>query len=91
MKKIFLILISAMLVVASCTTTDFEEAYPDPSKINVSTVEKQFSGMMYTNREYVVPSYWNYFVVYRITANRYTQAIGWVNATNQYVPGGGAV
>jgi hypothetical protein len=91
MKKIFLILISAMLVVASCNTTDFEEAYPDPSKINVSTVEKQFSGMMYTNREYVIPSYWNYFVVYRITANRYTQAIGWVNATNQYVPGGGAV
>jgi hypothetical protein len=30
-------------------------------------------------------------VVYRITANRYTQAIGWVNATNQYVTGGGAV
>ena len=91
MKKIFLILISAMLVVSACNTTDFEEAYPDPSKINVSTVEKQFSGMIYTNREYVVPSYWNYFVVYRITANRYTQATGWVNATNQYVPGGGAV
>ena len=91
MKKIFLILISAMLVVSSCTTTDFEEAYPNPAKINVSTVEKQFAGMIYTNREYVVPSYWNYFVIYRITANRYTQATGWVNATNQYVPGGGAV
>ena len=80
-----------MLVVSACNTTDFEDAYPDPSKINVSTVEKQFSGMIYTNRDYVVPSYWNYFVVYRITANRYTQTTGWVNATNQYAPGGGAV
>ena len=91
MKNIFLILISAMLVVTACTTTDFEEAYPDPSKISQSTVEKQFAGMIYTNRDYVVPSYWNYFVIYRITANRYTQSTGWVNATNQYVPGGGAV
>jgi hypothetical protein len=91
MKKIFLILISAMLVITSCDKTDFEEAYPNPAKISVSTVEKQFAGMIYTNREYVVPSYWNYFVVYRITANRYTQTTGWVNATNQYVPGSGAV
>lgn len=91
MKKIFLILISAMLVVSACTTTDFEDAYPDPSKINVSTVEKQFAGMIYTNREYVVPSYWNYFVIHRITTNRYTQAIGWINTTNQYVPGGAAI
>jgi hypothetical protein len=91
MKKIFLILISAMLVFTSCDKTDFEEAYPNPAKISVSTVEKQFAGMIYTNREYVVPSYWNYFVVYRITANRYTQTTGWVNATNQYVPGSGAV
>ncbi len=91
MKKIFLILISAMLVITACDKTDFEEAYPNPAKISVSTVEKQFAGMIYTNREYVVPSYWNYFVIYRITANRYTQATGWVNATNQYVPGSGAV
>jgi len=91
MNKIFIILISAMMVVTACSKSDFEEAYPDPSKLSVSTVEKQFSGFIQTNREYVIPSYWNYFVVYRITANRYTQATGWVNATNQYMPGGGAV
>ena len=91
MNKIFIILISAMMVVTACSKTDFEEAYPDPSKLSVSTVEKQFSGFLQTNRDYVIPSYWNYFVVYRITANRYTQATGWVNATNQYFPGGGAV
>ena len=36
MKKIFLILISAMLVITSCDKTDFEEAYPNPAKISVS-------------------------------------------------------
>lgn len=91
MKNIFLILISVMLVFSACNTTDFEEAYPDPSKISVTTVEKQFTGFLQANKDYVVPSYWNYFVVYRITANRYTQSVGWVNATNQYIPGGGAV
>lgn len=91
MKNIFLILLSVMLVFSACTKSDFEEAYPDPSKISFTTVEKQFTGFLQSNREYVIPSYWNYFVVYRITANRYTQATGWVNATNQYVPGGGAV
>ncbi len=91
MKNIFLILLSVMLVISACTTTEFEEAYPDPSKISFTTVEKQFTGFLQANKDYVVPSYWNYFVVYRITANRYTQSTGWVNATNQYVPGGGAV
>ena len=91
MKNIFLILLSVMLVATACTTSDFEEAYPDPSKISFSTVEKQFTGFLQANKDYVVPSYWNYFVVYRITANRYNQVVGWVNATNQYVPGGGAV
>lgn len=91
MKNIFLILILAMVFATSCEKAEFEDAYADPSKINVSTVEKQFTGFMQWNKDYVVPSYWNYFVVHRITSNRYNQAVGWVNSTSQYVPGGGAV
>jgi hypothetical protein len=79
------------LMAAACTKQEFEDAYPDPSRISTSSVEKQFAGILYTNREYVVPSYWNYFVVLRTTVNRYTQAVGWVNADGQYVPGGGLV
>ncbi|HUH46194.1 MAG TPA: SusD/RagB family nutrient-binding outer membrane lipoprotein, partial [Arenibacter sp.] len=41
----------------------------------------------YTNREYVLPAYTNYFVVLRTTLTRYTQTVGWINAANQYVPG----
>jgi hypothetical protein len=91
MKKIFLITVVLLLSFASCTEKDFEESYADPSKISTSSVEKQFAGFLQANREYVVPSYWNYFVVLRPTVNRYTQAVGWVNATAQYVPGAGLI
>ncbi|PZX50534.1 SusD/RagB family nutrient-binding outer membrane lipoprotein [Algoriphagus chordae] len=75
----------------SCTTSDFEENYTDPSKLAETTVGKQFTGMMMANRGFVLPDYTNYFVVRRITSNPYTQATGWVNVENQYVPGSAAV
>ncbi len=89
-KSLYLyVLLAAGL--ASCTESQFEDAYTDPSKLAQTTVGKQFSGMIYTNREYVLPSYWNYFVIHRITNNRYNQAVGWVNVENQYVPGSAAI
>lgn len=91
MKRILLVTMVLFLTVSACVNEDFEESYADPSKISVSSVEKQFAGFLASNREYVVPSYWNYFVVLRTTVNRYTQAVGWVNATAQYVPGAGLV
>jgi hypothetical protein len=78
------------VLTVSCKKSSFEDAYRDPSKVVNSTVGKQFSGMVYTNREYVVPSYWNYFVVLRLTTNIYTQNVGWTNAIGQYVPGAAA-
>ncbi len=75
---------------ASCTVEDFEDNYTDPSKLAETTVGKQFSGMFYTNRSYVLPSYDDYFVNHRINSNRFTQATGWVNGENQYVPGSSA-
>ncbi|MBN3583537.1 SusD/RagB family nutrient-binding outer membrane lipoprotein [Algoriphagus aestuarii] len=74
----------------SCTESDFSDNYTDPSKVAETTVGKQFSGMFYTNRAYVLPSYDDYFVNHRINSNRFTQAIGWVNGENQYVPGSSA-
>ena len=82
MKKILVILAAALTVgYAGCKKSDFADAYPDPSKISTSTVEKQFAGFLNANKDYVVPSYWNYFVVYRTTINHYTQAVGWANAS----------
>ncbi len=88
MKKIFLILAAAVLVtVTACKKADFENAYPDPAKISTTTVEKQFSGFLVSNKDYVLPAYWNYFVVLRTTLTHYTQAVGWSNTGGQYVPG----
>ncbi|MBW6536263.1 MAG: SusD/RagB family nutrient-binding outer membrane lipoprotein [Mariniphaga sp.] len=91
MKKIILILISTLFIISACNKTEFENAYTDPSKISATTVEKQFTGFMQANVTWVVPDYWDYFVVRRITSNRYTQAVGWVNVNAQYRPGAAAI
>lgn len=100
MKKI-LFLLSVVLLAgfAACKKSDFAESYPDPSKIPVSSMAKQFAGVLtsYTwshegngRHGYVVPSYWNYFVVVRPILH-FTQATGWQNADNQYVPGAASI
>ncbi|TDB64197.1 SusD/RagB family nutrient-binding outer membrane lipoprotein [Arundinibacter roseus] len=87
-NKLTLIALALLLTTAGCQESDFEKAYTDPSKIAQTSVEKQFTGFMHANREYVIPSYWHYFVVLRPTINRFTQSVGWVTTENQYVPGG---
>jgi hypothetical protein len=101
MKRLLYILGLVVLSgAAGCKKSDFADAYADPSKLPVTTVDKQFSGMITTfansnhdkgQHGYIVPSYWNYFVILRTTLLRYTQAVGWENTDNQYVPGGAAV
>lgn len=90
-NAIYGLAVAAMVGFTACSKSDFEDSYADPSKISQTTVEKQFTGMMSANREYVLPSYWNYFVVLRTTVNRYIQAVGWVNSNNQYVPGAAGI
>lgn len=88
MKRIaFMLAMLLTIGFTACKKSDFAESYADPSRIAASTVEKQFTGFMVSNRDYVLPDYYNYFVVLRTTLTRYTQAVGWVNSSNQYVPG----
>jgi hypothetical protein len=92
MKKIFLIqALLLLMVLNACKKADFASAYVDPAKINSTTVAKQFAGFVKSNSDYVLPSYWNYFVILRITLDPYNQAIGWANVANQYVPGAAAI
>jgi hypothetical protein len=89
-KNIILaILLSSSLV--ACKKTIFEDNYTNPSKVSETSVEKQFSGFLLSNREYTLPSYWNYFVVLRTSLNRYNQATGWENVENNYVPGSSGI
>lgn len=92
MNKILGVLaVSAAVSLTACTKSDFADSYADPSKINTTTVEKQFAGFLNANKYYVLPDYWNYFVVMRTTLTHYTQAVGWVNSPNQYVPGAASI
>lgn len=99
-KALFILIAAIALVFGACSKQDFEEVYADPSKVSQTSVEKQFAGTLaYLARanhdkgqhSYIIPSYWNYFVVLRTTIHRYTQALGWENADNQYVPGIAAI
>lgn len=92
MKKILFVLAAVTAIsMTACKKQDFADSYADPSKISQTTVEKQFAGFLSSNRGYVIPDYWNYFVVLRTTVNRYTQSVGWSNSTAQYVPGGAGI
>ncbi|AQG80731.1 SusD/RagB family nutrient-binding outer membrane lipoprotein [Spirosoma montaniterrae] len=92
MKKISLLLFSGLLLAnVSCRESEFTAAYPDPSRIANTTVEKQFTGVLFSNREYVLPGYRFYFVTLRTSLNRYNQATGWVNESGQYIPGSSGV
>lgn len=88
MKKISFLLIAGLLLGnVACRESEFTEAYPDPAKIAETTIEKQFTGILYASRDYVLPGYRYYFVTLRTSINHYTQATGWVNESGQYVPG----
>ena len=90
-NKILASFAALLMVFTACQKSDFESSYKDPSKIGATTVEKQFTGFLNSNKDWVLPAYTNYFVVLRITLNRYNQAVGWSNTSRQYVPGAGAV
>lgn len=92
MKFKYITFVLALLItITSCQKEEFADAYPDPSKVSSTTIERQYTGIFNAGVDYVVPNYWNYFVVLRITLNPWTQSIGWINTPNQYVPGSAAV
>lgn len=91
MNKIIFFLAVLLTGLTACKKSDFEGSYTNPSRIATTNVEKQFTGMLVTNRDYVIPSYWNYFVVLRTSVNHYIQAVGWENGANQYIPGAASI
>lgn len=86
-KLLYISLTTAAIFLGSCSDSDFENAYKDPSTVTATNVPKQFAGFMKINFEDVIPSYWNYFTVIRTTSLNYTQAHGIVNAAGRFVPG----
>lgn len=76
---------------SSCKKTSFDDMYRDPGKVTETTVEKQFAGMIYSYRQLIAPEYRNLFVTLRPTLFRYLHTSGWINETNQLLPGAAAI
>lgn len=91
MKKIlFAALIVAVAGISACTKRQFASDYVNPTTVATTTVEKQFSGFLASDLDYVMYKYWNYFVVLQNTALPWSQAVGVNNTPGRYVPGAAA-
>ena len=94
MKRYLIIIgLSATLAIStnSCQKSAFDEYYRNPSTVTEATVERLFSGMIYSYRQLIVPDYGNLFVTLRPTVFRYLHITGWINEANQLLPGGAAI
>ena len=94
MKRYFLIMglgIASLIYTSSCKKSDFDELYRDPSKVTEITIERQFTGVIYSYRQLVVPDYRNLFVTLRPTIFRYLHTTGWINEQNHLLPGAAAI
>jgi len=87
-KLIFTILLLATVgfVFDSCSKSKYEELYPDPAKTSTATVENFMTGVFQAGNPVNLPAYWRYFVIENSTSGHYTQAFGWVNGKDQYIP-----
>lgn len=64
MKKIISILLAgaALMSVTSCSDSDYDEKYADPSKTETVGVPQAFTAIMYAGREWMDPIYYRYYV-----------------------------
>jgi hypothetical protein len=83
--------IAFVLGISSCSESEFTERYPDPAKIAQTTVEKQYTGFLASNKDYVLPKYRNYFVSLRSNVHPFIQATGMPNSSGQYIPGSSGI
>ncbi len=92
MKKILIATLIALVVGGSaCTKKQLADDYVNPKTVAATTIEKQFSGFLASDLDYVMYKYWNYFVVLQNTALPWSQASGIVNNQGRFVPGAAAV
>lgn len=94
MKRYFLAMglcAASLIYTTACKKSSFDEVYRDPSKVTEVTVERQFTGMIYSYRQLIVPEYRNLFVTLRPTIFRYLHIAGWINEQNHLLPGGAAI
>lgn len=63
MKKIFLMVFAAvgLMTFVSCSESDFDEKYPDPSKTTTVSVPQVFTGVLQAGNTWMNPVYFRYY------------------------------
>lgn len=91
MKKILLSALVLVLIGSGCTREQFSDAYPDPTRLSGTTVERQFAGVLSSPLNYLMYHYWDYFVVYQNTLIPWSQTAVTLNSNGRYIPGAAAI
>lgn len=92
MKNLIYSLILLMSVsLWSCTEEDFAEAYPNPATISAGDVDKLYTGTIQADLDYVIPTYFHYFVTLQTNVNPWIQVTVIPNGTGNYLPASNGV
>ena len=89
MKKIFSLLLGgvALMSVASCADSKFDEKYADPSKTATVSVPQVFTAVMYKGNTWMNPIYYRYYVQ-STTSGIFSGVIGDSNARGRFMGAG---
>lgn len=73
----------ALLTLAACSETSYDEKYPDPSKTTTVGVSQVFTGILYKGNTWMNPLYYRYYVQ-STTSGTFSGVIGNSNGKGRY-------
>lgn len=85
MKKIFYMVFAAvgLMTLASCSDSDFDEKYADPSKTSTVGIPQVFSGILDAGNGWMNPTYWRYYTQ-SSTSGCFSGVIGNTNGRGRF-------
>ena len=85
MKKILFMVFAAvgLMTLASCSDSDYDEKYADPSKTTTVGIPQVFSGIQDAGNKWMNPTYWRYYTQ-STTSGCFSGVIGNANSRGRF-------
>ena len=85
MKKIFFIALAAvgLMTFVSCSESDYDEKYADPSKTSTVGVPQVFTSILHKGHRWMNPTYWRYYTQ-STTSGTFSGVIGNQNGRGRF-------